>query len=627
MLEKAKWIWCDREGRCDDWVLFRAEAELEQVPERALLQVAAETKYFLYINGELAVFEGSLFRESTPGNGYFDEVDVTRFLKPGKNLFAFAVWHFGNGGRNNVRVGQGGLSFACDALGLFSGSQTLCMRDPAHFQPGEPLPAYLYGGYNIGYDARRAVADWNLPGCSCDDFKPAVELGSLGDAPWGMPELRPVPLLRFGQTCSCDYERNGTLCTVTLPHAAAVTPWLRVRAAGGEVIDIRTDHYTVPGGPGDDRSRYNGHRAEYVCREGEQEFESLGYLYGERLLFTLPESVEVLALGCRMSGYDVDFLPVHAADARLEKLLEKCRRTLYVCMRDNFMDCPDRERGQWIGDVSVQAPQVFYALDERARPLLKKAILDFFRLRHGDVLLGNVPGENFCELPAQSLNAISELGMLAVYYNRTGDRSVLELAFEPCCRYLMLWGMGDDGLVAPRKGDWYWIDHLFNIDEAVCENAWYYSALRFAQTMADALNRHEFDEFLESRSASIAENFQRVFWKGDRFASKDFADDRANALAVVCGLASKEQYDAVRRVLISVYHATPYMEYYVLKALCMIGEKEAAMDRMLARYGKQIDSPNSTLWEDFQVLGTTNHAWSGGPLTILCEYFPELLKA
>lgn len=47
---------------------------------------------------------------------------------------------------------------------------------------------------------------------------------------------------------------------------------------------------------------------------------------------------------------------------------------------------------------------------------------------------------------------------------------------------------------------------------------------------------------------------------------------------------------------------------------------------MLSRYYPLIVNENSTLWEDFCFLGTKNHAWSGGPLTIIHKYFPELLE-
>ena len=138
-------------------------------------------------------------------------------------------------------------------------------------------------------------------------------------------------------------------------------------------------------------------------------------------------------------------------------------------MRDNFMDCPDRERGQWIGDVSVQAPQVMFLLSKNAQKLMKKAIYDFINLRKGDVLVGNVPGANFSELPGQSLNAVSEFGVLAQYYHYTGDLDVLRLAFEPVVNYLKLWSMDEQGLVCSREGGWPWFDHLNNVDAPVLE--------------------------------------------------------------------------------------------------------------------------------------------------------------
>ena len=101
-------------------------------------------------------------------------------------------------------------------------------------------------------------------------------------------------------------------------------------------------------------------------------------------------------------------------------------------------------------------------------------------------------------------------------------------------------------------------------------------------------------------------------------------DDRANALAVICGLARASDYEGIRKVLITVFNSTPYMEYYVLEALCQMGYFYDAYDRMLSRYNKLILNENSTLWEDFYLLGTRNHAWSGGPLVIVSKYFQNL---
>ena len=603
---RAQWIWDADNTRPHDFMVFRARFALGQPPPEAWAFIAAETKYWLHVNGRIAVFEGGLFRESRPGAGWADKLDLAPWLREGENTIEALVWYYGNGGRNNKRLPQAGFYFDCDALGLRSGPDFQCQRHPAYYKTGEPHPAYLYGGDNIGYDARRDIDE--------NAFMPAAVYGA---ALFGGLYERPIPLLRIGE------EQFFTDTQHTkLPYACAFVPIVECTAKGGEVIDVRTDRYTVNGGPGDHHSRYNGHRHEYICKPGRNEFRLPFYLYGEEMLVTSSEPVAGLRLGYRETGYDCDITSsFECSDPLLNRLVQKAARTLYVCMRDNFMDCPDRERGQWIGDVSVQVPQVMLLLDDRAKLLVKKAIFDFVGLRRSDVLVGNVPGEHSGELPGQSLCAIGEWGLIAQYYKYTGDEEVLRLAFEPSVRYLMLWEMDENGLLRPRKGNWRWFDHGFNVDEPVLENAWYYLALRFLRRCADILNDHRFDVFVRTRMNAIEGAFHKTFWNGKYYASGDFADDRSNAVAALSGLAPEEYREDIRLVLRSVFNATPYMENFVLTALCEMGYMEDAYRRMMSRYYNMAVNGNSTLWEDFTILGTRNHAWSGAPATIALHYF------
>jgi hypothetical protein len=64
------------------------------------------------------------------------------------------------------------------------------------------------------------------------------------------------------------------------------------------------------------------------------------------------------------------------------------------------------------------------------------------------------------------------------------------------------------------------------------------------------------------------------------------------------------------------------MEYYVLEALCKMGEFEAAKERIEDRYKDMVNEDYSTLWEFWDSWrGTKNHAWSGGPLVIMSKHF------
>jgi len=606
MLQKvdldAKWIWCENNQVLNDFVLFRKEFELESIPQDATTYIGVDTRYWLEINGQPVVKEGGLFRESVPGGGYVDEINIAPFLKEGKNKIDILAWFYGRGGRNNVNSGYAGLIFQCDAIGIKSNETFLCQRHPAYYTPIDEKCTYLHGGGSVGYDNR----------VNLGEFVPAVEYENK----WGDTNIRPIPLFRFA---------DAKQYTGKLPYGMWFTVSFEVEGEDGEKVRVYSDRYAVNGGPGDDHNIYYGYFHEFTLKKGINKLSTISPVFGEEICF----SKEVSNVKYIETGYDCDINGVvDFGDELLNKLIQKSARTLYVCMRDNFMDCPDRERGQWIGDVSVQVPQVFYLLSEKAQILVKKAIYDFITHRKGDVLVGNVPGENFCELPAQSLNAISEWGMIASYVEYSGDEEVLNDCFEPMINYLKLFEMGSDGLICSRAGDWAWTDHLYNQDARVIENSWYYSALKFSDKVAKILHNDQYNDFLHDRMKSIEDNFEKAFWKGEYFSSGKVVDDRANALAVLSGLCTKEKYPLIRRILLSVFNATVYMENYVLIALCEMGYREDAYNRMMSRYYNLAMNDNSTLWEDFYLLGTKNHAWSGAPVTIAYRYFKDkIVKA
>jgi hypothetical protein len=518
------------------------------------------------------------------------------------------VWYWGNAGRNSLDSGAGGLFFQSDMAD--SGASWKVRRHPAYGATDAPYPAYLYAGHNIGFDARLDMPDWELPDCGDGDWENASEKDG---ARWGKLFARPIPMLKDSGLKAYTSFADGA---AVLPYAAHITPYFKIKAKAGRKIDIRTDRYQVRGGPGDETHVYNGHRTEYITKDGAQAFESPDWVLGEKVLYAFPEDVEVLEVKYRETGYDTDFAgSFSCGDPFLNTLYEKCRRTLYVCMRDNYMDCPDRERGQWIGDVSVQVPQTFYALGRGADALTKKAIYDFINWRDGDVLRGNVPGEHATELPAQSLNAVSEIGMIAEYALHSGDTSVFDDCYDAVKRYLALWQVGGDGLVSARKGDWRWFDHGANVDEAVLENAWYFSALKMARRLAK--NKEDIAEY-ESRIRRIKENFDKNFWDGGGYRSGAFYDDRANALAALAGFVKDK--GKIAKLLREVKNSTPYMEAYVLEALASMGYVSEVLQRLRERYKGLVENENTTLWEDFSVLGSKNHAWSSGALTFLAKH-------
>jgi hypothetical protein len=122
--------------------------------------------------------------------------------------------------------------------------------------------------------------------------------------------------------------------------------------------------------------------------------------------------------------------------------------------------------------------------------------------------------------------------------------------------------------------------------------------------------------YFDSLAAPIKAGFKARYRKDGSFGP----DDRANAMAVFAEMVGASETDGVRKVLRTVRHASPYMERFVLEAMCALGDVSGALSRMSERYSAMIESPSSTLWENFPADGTPNHAWSGGPLYVLSAY-------
>ena len=99
------------------WCCFRGQVELSAAPKSAVARIACDSKYWLWVNGELVVFEGQLKRGPTPEDTYFDRVELAPYLHKGENVVALLVWHFGKHGMSHKNSGKLGLVFEADIDG------------------------------------------------------------------------------------------------------------------------------------------------------------------------------------------------------------------------------------------------------------------------------------------------------------------------------------------------------------------------------------------------------------------------------------------------------------------------------------------------------------------------------
>ena len=373
-------------------------------------------------------------------------------------------------------------------------------------------------------------------------------------------------------------------------------------------------------------------RAEYTTKQGIQSYESLGWMNGETMYYIIPKGVKVLDLKYRETGYNTEFTGNFECNEDFyNRLWQKSLRTLYVTMRDTYMDCPDRERAQWWGDVVLESGEAFYALSPSSNKLVKKGILELMNWQRKDsTIYSPIPAGNWHqELPTQMLSSIGTHGFWN-YYWHTNDKETIDKVYDRVEKYLALWKLNDNGTVIVRKGGWTWGDWGDNKDMPILFNTQYYMALDSYYRMSELLGKTEKTSATKLKMEQFKKDFNTEFWNGTAYRSSEYqgkTDDRSQGLAVVSGLADAEKYEAILKILKEEKHASPYMEKYVLEALFQMGYPNEALQRMQARFSTMVNHPDyTTLWEGWGIGaagfggGTTNHAWSGGGLTLLSQY-------
>lgn len=641
----AQWIWGSDNTSMHNWLCMRKTFKMSSVPDSVIARIAVDSRYWLWVNGEIVIEDGQLKRGPTRDDTYFEYVDITPYLKTGINVVAVLGWYYGNDSSYFSYKPSGQAAFVMEAdLGdgnLLKTDSSWKVKKHTAFLNRQALkgesPSYRIPEEHHYYDARQDYLfnGWQQSDYDDSSWSNATVYGNVGDAPWNDLWERSIPQMKYwdrthykNDSAYSAYKNTATTQTVRiemkLPYNMQLQPYLKVDAPAGVEIQMLSDG-TEPS------------NTYYITKAGVQEFEGWQWMSAQTITYVVPAGVKILDLKYRQSGYDTGFAGSFTSeDSALNQLWMESLYTLYITMRDNYMDCPDRERAQWWGDVTSESAMTFYALDPDSYLLYRKGVDTVINWRYTDkntagdrynVLQTVVPITNsYFELPLQQLAGICGFWN---YYLYTGEMDFAEQVYQPSIDYLKRWDMNDDGLVMHRAGSWDWADWGSDFDVPVMENAFYYMACEATLKIADTIGEIKDIAFLNERMDSIKNAYDKAYWTGTAYhADSSYyqthsyssyskpakPDDRANALAVLSGLAGKDKYENILSILKVQMNASPYMEKYVLDAMFKMDYDTEAITRMKTRYAEMLADDMTTLWEDFRGYGTKNHAWSGGPL-------------
>lgn len=89
---QGKWIWTSdsapTSGQVGQFINMRKTFTLKEIPDSAVARIAVKSRYWMWINGEMVVYEGQLNMGPDKHSWYYDTVDIAPYLKEGENIIA-----------------------------------------------------------------------------------------------------------------------------------------------------------------------------------------------------------------------------------------------------------------------------------------------------------------------------------------------------------------------------------------------------------------------------------------------------------------------------------------------------------------------------------------------------------
>lgn len=323
----------------------------------------------------------------------------------------------------------------------------------------------------------------------------------------------------------------------------------------------------------------------------------------------------------------------------LNKIWEIGVYTMQLTTREFFIDGIKRDRWVWSGDAAQSYLMNYYLFNDNET--VKRTIW----------LLGG-------KAPITShINTIMDytfywFNSIADYYLYSGDRAFLKQIY-PNMKTMMDYVLGrtdEDGMVQGLTGDWVFIDWadkpMDKTGQLSFEQILFCRSLESIAQVAEVVgaDKEEINKY-KTLAANLREKLLPFFWNEEKQAivHKRGAEDIfkfSSMFAVIYNYLDAEKKKAVaKNVLFNddvLKITTPYMRFYELEAMCMLGKHEQVMSEMLDYWGGMIEEGATSFWEKYvpgehgaekyamygRPFGKSLcHAWGASPIYLLGKYY------
>jgi len=690
--EKVRWqaSWIRKSGpieRKNFYYTARKKFNLSFTPTEANLFISCQSRCEIYLNGRFIQKTGLY---SNPPYQYYDYFDISSLLQKGENFISILGYNEGVDAffgpkKPDGLIAQIEIRSRWQKRFIFSNQEWKMAELNSWDSESERIWKTSTSFQEI-FNASKYSDEWQKKEFNDSLWEKAEIIGPFYQKPWSKLILRPIPYLQeevipltlfqvgaFTPDNKADFKNPAKfinsgqkklsistekeLQNLSLKNNQFISFKLKKQIAGGVKICFQK------GAPGIINIGYS----ENLNKDG---FPDTGRMIfqGDRLInppsdfcwqpFS-PRSFKYLILTFQDFSQDFSLNSVEAIqtlypvktvsqpnfnDELLNKIYEIGIDTLKIDMQETYMDCPVRERSQYVGDARVEALVAYQVFGETA--LTKKALKEFASSQEENgYLSANYPTGHRVNIPNYALQWVN---MLWEYYQNSQDKETLKQLYPNLLKLMNYFQKQEDntGFLVSQKDWWIFIDHgdmVATQNYALVLQSSYYGALKDAIQVAGVLNKKEEQERLTEKANKLKRQINDYFWQSQKGLFDDCRNEssfcshfstQGNYWVLYWGIADEEKKEILLKNLLTDKYQlppskTPYFNGFIAEVLFKNGKKNEAISLIKNYWGKMIKAGATTWWESFvpEIADTSPHlgeslahAWGSLPTYLLAKY-------
>lgn len=624
-------------------MLFRNVFSLDALDAPILLHISADDYYKLYINGH---FIGQGPAPGYPFQYQYNTYDITHTLQIGDNIIAVHVYYQGLVNRvwNSGDYRQGMIA------SVQQGDRTLLVSDTAWRTLLPDAWGYSHiTGYQTQFmesiDARLLPDGWQEFDFDDRSWSSAV-VHPHQDHQFQPQALPPVHVETIHPQSVVQRDDSTLFIDVGQEVVGQIT--LDAIGPAGQALEIRLGEELNDDGTVRYQMRCNCDYRQYWILSGTMDhvafYDYLAFRYVE-IHLPLDTDIANIAIQIRHAAMNDDVYTMQSSDPSLDQIFAICKNAVKFGTQEAYLDCPTREKGQYLGDGTITAhAQLLLSGDPT---LYRKMLYDFAascRICPG--MMAVAPGSFMQEIADYSCQYPQQLD---TYYRYTGDCDALETLFpiaegiEKCFdRYAR-----KDGLIHRVTDKWNLVDWPKNLRDDydfddnkpigdcvhAVMNAFYYGLKLYMNRLRSHLGLplHDLN--------ALKGAFQSAFYDPQKKLCMDSIGSthtslHANALALYYDLLPAEATENVVQLIQSKgLCCGVYMAYFVLKALARVNAHGVLYDLMMddMAWKNMLHEGATTCFEawgkDQKWNTSLCHPWASAPIILIVEDIAGLSPA